>query len=365
MSDTPGEHQRRLETWAADRVKAWSRKLRINDYDFRSWAERASKNCLHAGAVYEYARESRRLRCLLALMNPKRPRETWEVMRPGSIDGGPPEPDEVERYHEADWLPCSFESMDEHDGERALGGFLYCLCDLADYLADNISFGELFRSKRHELENAFGGLDKLTRRQREFRNFLPIIDPVDVATRSEAHHPTVWESLSDDKKRVISGGAFSEVVAIQIHWRFSDQEISAGMKKLVRALRPDRKKYEPRQRKKGSRLDSVRFALDCLSAMRLASYLPKAVPLSIPGLLAAWKSGASAELKQCAMEVFNMVRLGGHAKDIAESNFDNLITEGRTVFKKSFPFGENAANAPTLAERIMMKSKRISSQDKL
>ena len=47
----------------------------------------ASKNCLSAGAVYEYARESRKLRGLLALMNPKRPRERWEIMRPGSIDG--------------------------------------------------------------------------------------------------------------------------------------------------------------------------------------------------------------------------------------------------------------------------------------
>ena len=50
-------------------------KLQIDDYDFRSWAKGASKNCLSAGAVYEYARESRKLRCLLALMNPKRPRE--------------------------------------------------------------------------------------------------------------------------------------------------------------------------------------------------------------------------------------------------------------------------------------------------
>jgi hypothetical protein len=87
--------QKQLETWATDRVKPWSRKLRVDDYDFRSWATRASKNCLQAGAVYEYARESRKLRALLVLMNPNRHREAWEIVRPGSINGRRPEPNEL------------------------------------------------------------------------------------------------------------------------------------------------------------------------------------------------------------------------------------------------------------------------------
>src|SRR6516164_2629464 len=132
------QRQKELETWAADRVKPWPRKLRIDDYDFRSWADGAGKNCLRAGAIYEYARESRKLRCLLALMNPKRPRKAWEIELPGSIDGRRPDPGEIESYPaEATWLHCSFEGLDEHDAERSLSGFLYCLCDLADYLADN------------------------------------------------------------------------------------------------------------------------------------------------------------------------------------------------------------------------------------
>ena len=99
MRDTADEQapRRQLESWAADRVKAWG-ELQKDDYDFRSWAKGASKNCLSAGAVYEYARESRKLRCLLALMNPKRPRNDWEIMRPGSIDGRVPEPGEIESY---------------------------------------------------------------------------------------------------------------------------------------------------------------------------------------------------------------------------------------------------------------------------
>jgi hypothetical protein len=100
MSDSADEQvkQQQLESWAADRVKQWTRKLQIDDYDFRSWANGASKNRLQAGAIYEYIRESRKLRCLLALMNPKRAREAWEIMRPGSIDGKKPEPGEIESY---------------------------------------------------------------------------------------------------------------------------------------------------------------------------------------------------------------------------------------------------------------------------
>ena len=183
--------RRELEKWASDRVKPWT-ELTVDDYDFRRWAGDATKNCMSAGAVYEYARESRKLRCLLALMNPKRPREAWEIVRPGSIDGKRPEPDEINSYPaEANWLPCSFDGLDEHEAERALGGLLYCLCDLADYLADNVSFGELLRTKPDELEKTFGGLNTLSRVSRKFRLFWPVSEPIKVASRSEATPITV------------------------------------------------------------------------------------------------------------------------------------------------------------------------------
>jgi len=268
--------QKQLEKWAADRVKPWSHELRVDDYDFRSWAKRASKHCLHAGAVYEYARESRKLRALLVLMNPNRHREAWEIVRPGSINGRRPEPNEINCYPaEASCFPCSFEDLDGHGAEGALYGYLYCLRDLADYLAENNSFGELFRDKRDELEKAFGGLDKLSRVKREFRYFLPVLEAVDVAGKSEAEQATVSETLSQEQKRIILGVACSEVIALQIRWRFTDSEIVEGMKGIVRAHRPKNEAYKPRQPKKGSRRDSVQAALDCLSAMRLASYFRK------------------------------------------------------------------------------------------
>ena len=128
MSDTTDEQlsqgekqanlgQKKLETWAANRIKSWE-KLNQDDYDFQSWAKGAKKNRLSAGAVYEYARESRKLRCLLALMNPKRLREAWEIVRPGSFDGRPPEPGEIDSYPaEANWFACSFNGLNEHAAE--------------------------------------------------------------------------------------------------------------------------------------------------------------------------------------------------------------------------------------------------------
>jgi hypothetical protein len=334
--------QKKLETWAADRVKHWPRELDLDDYDFRGWAKNASKQLLRGGAIYEYARESRKLRCLLALINPKRPREDWE---------------------EPQLLPYCFENLNERDAAGALRGYLYCLCELADYLADNISFDVLFRTKRDELENAFGGLNALARGKRENRYFLPVVDAVEVAAECEIQDATAEKTVSNDEKRIISGEACSEVVAIRIHWRCTDSEIAAALKKFVRAYRPQDEAYHPRSRKKASRRDSVRSALDCLSAMRLASHFPKTSPPT-RGELAAWLSGDSSELKESAIELFTTIRLGGQGKDIAESNFDALIADAHVLFKKSFPFGEDAANA-SLSKRIMTKSERISPQDKV
>jgi hypothetical protein len=86
-----------LETWAANRVEPWGQPGE-NDYSFWSWATSLQAGGEAAGCIYEYARESRKLRCLLAVMNPKRPRKDWEIMRPGLIDGRMPEPDEIDGY---------------------------------------------------------------------------------------------------------------------------------------------------------------------------------------------------------------------------------------------------------------------------
>jgi hypothetical protein len=129
-------------------------------------------------------------------MNPKRPREEWELVAPGSIDGKDPEPG-----GEAERLDCQFEGLTEFEAERALPDLLHCLAELADHLAANVSFGELFHTKQDELRKAFGGLDKPSPEARRFRHFVPA-DPVRMATPSEAADATTAKTLSDEKKRI-------------------------------------------------------------------------------------------------------------------------------------------------------------------
>ncbi len=138
------------------------------------------------------------------------------------------------------------------------------------------------------MEKAFGGLDKLLRVNRESRYFLLIDDPVEIAAQSEAKQAAVVETVSQHETTVARGGALSEVIAIKIHWRFPDSEIAGAIGKLVRGLRP--KTSKPVQRKKNSRRDSPRAALDALAAMRLASYVPK-TPAASPEALSSYLLG--------------------------------------------------------------------------
>src|SRR5262249_47005048 len=230
QSQKQAKQRRKLEDREAGRVKPWTG-LHEDDYDFRSWAEDASKNCLRAGAVYEYARESWKLRCLLAVMNPQGNFETTTA------------PDSS---REQIRLPCSFRDLSEKDAEKALGGWLYCLVDLSDYLASNISFGELFHTKRDELETALGGLDKLARVRLSHRHFHPV-DAVTLAWEPEAATAVANQLHLDDPgrgPRLIRGDGSkvvalrqrlirsdgSEVFALRIRWGgYTDKEIGAAM----------------------------------------------------------------------------------------------------------------------------------------
>jgi hypothetical protein len=315
------KQQKELETWATNRIKSWE-KLTPDDYDFRTWAKQAVKNCLRAGAVYEYARESQKLRCLLVLMNPKRPRQAWEILsarrRPRQLEMGA-----TWLPVQTTWWPCSFNDLDEHGAERALGGFLYCLRDLADYLADNISFGELFRTKRDELENAFGGLNDLARVQREGRFFLRV-NAVDLAW-TEQQQATVW---SDEQRRIIREDG-SEVVALQIRWgEFTDKDIGAAMERFARAHRPNQENCRAPQRKGRGREDILLSALDNLSALRLIRWHPIAE----------------------AIHLFRGVRLNARGGALEQRKVREQKAEAENDFRRDFSFGEDPANCGTFAQ---------------
>ena len=133
--------QRKLWRWAAERVTPW-RKPQKDDYYF-PWMKGTSIEVLEAGRIYEYARESPKLRGLVVLVDPKRKREAFKVeTRP--------------RTGKQFRLPCSFQGLHEEDAGRTLGsGVLRWLSRFADELADNKSFAELLRTRRTSTRGDF------------------------------------------------------------------------------------------------------------------------------------------------------------------------------------------------------------------
>jgi hypothetical protein len=259
------EKREALESWALSRVKEWG-KLAAGDYDFSSWTAEASKGRLTAGALYESARESHKLRCLLVLMDKGRPREAWEMVRPGNVNGGTPE--QADSFACALPFPCSFCGFDEHAAEGALGGFLYCLCDLAGYIADNVSFAELFRSRRDELEKAFGGLDELARVRREHRYFVQVGEAIGVAGASQVEDITTAKTF--EKERILLGEAGTEVIAIRFPWgKYSNKEFSDAMLLFAEAYRPNTEACKEPQRKGQRQKEVVLGYLKALAAMRI------------------------------------------------------------------------------------------------
>jgi hypothetical protein len=309
---------REQQSWASNRVKPWSErvidgKLSPDDYDFRCWGKDASKNRLRAGAVYEYARESPKLRCLLVLMNPQRKREPFETTTAPDGSG------------EQIRLPCSFGDLDEKDAEKTLRGWLYCLADLSDYLANNISFGKLFCTKRDELEKAFGGLDRLARVQRAHRYFRAV-DAVTLAWEAEAEQATVWESLVDGQRQRTIRSDGSEVIALRIRWGdHTDGQIGTAMERFAQKNRPKNDSCRQPQRKGRGREDILLSALDNLSAMRLIRWHPIGE----------------------AIHLFGSVRLNARGGALERRKVRDQKAEAESDFRRDFPFGEDPANCGT------------------
>ena len=259
MSDTANEQlspedeearQKKLERWATERVKPWG-KPQPDDYDFGSWAKGANKELLKAGCIYEYARESHKLRCLLVLLSEAR-------------KCGDSEP---------------FVRLVQSDTYRTFGGAIYWLIGFADQLADNKSFAELFCARGAELKRslaerpldsprlkaiqlaiAFPGDYELPWPWRPW-SFLPSKDKVVTFT---AKGPVI-----NLPERHISNGG-SENIAIQIDWGdFTDAEIGKEMKKFARAHRPRNENCkEPRRQGQRPQI-TARSYLKALSAMRI------------------------------------------------------------------------------------------------
>ena len=245
------------ERWAAECVKPWG-KPRRDDYDFHSWAKGAPKELLEAGCIYEYARELRKLRCLLVLMSAAKKRRDSES--------------------------CSFEGLRQDDAHRALSGhLLYWLMEFADHLVDNKSFAELVRTRGHAVE----------RYRAAHRLNFPQLRAIQLAIPHHGHSgqswvpwpPVSWPKLegcavgritftsegpvtSSPKRYIHHDG--SETIAIQIRWGdFTDKEIGNEMRNFARTHRPTNHSCkQPKRQGKRPQITTLSY-LKALSVMRI------------------------------------------------------------------------------------------------
>lgn len=207
-----------LEVWAAKRVKAWG-KPQPDDYDFRIWTPGASTKLLEAGCIYEYARESSKLRGLLLLIDDAQKR--------------------------SDLGYSSYEGLRQEHVVHRIGSAVYWLADFADRLADNVSFAELVRTSRESVEQS------LVQQPLRFPLTAILFAP---PSPDEERMPWPWKPWSqfypEALKSVAAGedirmperqlSAYgSEKIAIEIRWAdFTDTQIAREMKRFVESWRP-------------------------------------------------------------------------------------------------------------------------------
>jgi hypothetical protein len=252
------DEQQRLELRAAERVVPWSG-LAPNDYDLKSWATARNTSLVRAGCVYEYARESQKLRCLLVLINAE-----FEKERQAEQSQTQSQP-----FHGSDFLLFSFKGLRYRDALLELGGWFGWLRCFTDQLADNTSFADLCERNERQVNDSLSNLPKFFYEPKAVEIALPNVSESPIESRLQwpsqalnAHHRNVENDLT---------------ITIRIRLRdFNNKEIGREMERLASMLRPSREK-EPTRKGTGKR-DSPRSWLDALSAIRLASHYPKTLP---------------------------------------------------------------------------------------
>jgi hypothetical protein len=224
------QQQKDRENLAAVRLTPWDA-IRENDYNFR-WMKGEGKELLEAGCIYEYSRESSKLRGLLVMMN--------------EFDG-----------------TATFESLREKDARRLLRGAVRWLRGYANELADNKSFADLLHKRGKEIR-------KTIRQHPLYLSLGPAIQlaypfPFDFGPPPWPWQPWSWDSqLRIPVRPSYEGG--SEKLAIEIRWRdFTNSQIARELKKFVARYRPENEK-EPEPQTPEIRLRSY---LKALSVMRI------------------------------------------------------------------------------------------------
>lgn len=244
------EYFERPEAW--EHVKEWGTPQR-DDYDFKDWTRGASAELLQAGCIYEYARESNRLRCLLASMREAAQKRSQH------------------KYSSFDLLRARAITR---LGENAFDW----LSRFVDQLANNTSFRELLSKHRTDVERSLveggrlwpAGAITLAIRVGELSKIAPWPWDWRPSPGTSLKYPfPIGENMGLlPQRRILDGGR--ENFAIQIHWRKSTaKEIGEEMKRFAVNHRPKRKDCkEPIRGGKGPRA-TLLSCLKALAVMRI------------------------------------------------------------------------------------------------
>jgi hypothetical protein len=232
------QRQKEREKEADEHLTPWA-KPQKDDYGFfQNWAKGASEERLQAGHIWEYARESRKLRGLLWLMKHKPEAAFINPLFNMAIF----------------W----FEGLCEYDARRVLGGWFKWLAYLADDLAENISFEKLVNERPDELVRAFRSVPSHEFFQANAVEFASTIAPF------SALGAPITLLDTPERERVCYDG--SEVIALRIPWGgLRNGQIGKEMGKFAALHRPANESCkEPRRRP-----STFRSYLKALSVMRI------------------------------------------------------------------------------------------------
>lgn len=239
------EAQRDLEAEAKSQLIRWS-ECRSEDCSFHQAGdcsflraevegadrEKQSRELLLAATLYEYARESRKLRGLLF------------VSARCATQRKP-------------YQPPMFEGLGEPMADKALGGWFWFLREFAAELKANTSFNQLWRDQRERVEQALWwfpksktGTMRLLRPTTLPQGYSFPVPPVGLAFEVERPNATAWEAVElrrPPKSKGLPERARSfaqdgvEVLVVTVNWgNFDNRTLGESFARLAGRIRPKR-----------------------------------------------------------------------------------------------------------------------------
>ena len=338
----PPYSQKDLELWARSQVKPWGELVEA-DYDFRSWVDplsckdnRNDHRTLWLGTIYEYARESRKLRGLLAIKN--LPRVDSKSSKKNSNDHLPlwvKYARERGKVREESLICQSFEGLTEARAASGRGSFYVRYRELASELVANEPFAKVSEQRCNQaLETPIG---PKTTGQIYFERA-----GVNEGLALDLQTATTLETFVDESRKVDAESASDsqpfrerhftkrgeETIAVRVNWKdYTDKELGQAFENFAKDYRPVKRFPAPTRKGRG-KSTTLLAALDGLSAMRLISYFSV----------------------QEAIGLFNKIALiQSDGKE--ESNFRTKARMAVADFKKYFPWETGPENGGTWAKR--------------